>query len=45
VRALIAFLRVLPPVRCANPGARPPALDDCDVYTFWVDRSAVPGCR
>lgn len=45
VRALIAFLRVLPPVRRAIPAARPPAADDCEVYTFWVDASSAPGCR
>ena len=45
VRALIAFLRVLPPVRRANPPVRPPAADDCEVYTFWVDQSSAPGCR
>ena len=45
VRALIAFLRALPPVRRAIPASRPPAADDCEVYTFWVDRSTTPGCR
>jgi mono/diheme cytochrome c family protein len=45
VRALVAFLRVLPPVRRAVPTARPPAADDCQVYTFWVDASTTPGCR
>lgn len=45
VRALIAFLRALPPVRRVVPAARPPAADDCDVYTFWIDRSTTPGCR
>ena len=45
VRALIAFLRVLPPGRRAIPPTRPPAADDCEVYTFCVDASAAPGCR
>jgi mono/diheme cytochrome c family protein len=45
IRALIAFLRVLPPVRRAIPATRPPAADDCEVYTFWVDASSAPGCR
>jgi mono/diheme cytochrome c family protein len=45
VRAMIAFLRALPPVRHAIPAPRSPAADDCAVYTFWVDRSTVPGCR
>jgi mono/diheme cytochrome c family protein len=46
VRAVVAYLRTLPPVRKAIPPARPPADDDCDVYTFFLrgelDR---PGCR
>ena len=45
VRSLIAFLRVLPPVRRPVPPARPPAPDDCDVYTFFTSRSDQPGCR
>lgn len=45
VRALIAFLRELPPVRRALPAPRPPSGDDCEVYTFWVDASSAPGCR
>ena len=42
MRALIAFLRVLPLVRRALPAMRPPAADDCEVYTFWVDASTAP---
>jgi len=45
LRALIAFLRALPPLHRAVPTPRPPAADDCEVYTFWVDRSTTPGCR
>ena len=45
VRALVAFLRALPPVRRAVSAPRPPAAHDCEVYTFWVERSSVPGCR
>ena len=45
VRALVVYLRSLPPVRHAIPAPRPPAPDDCVVYSFWVKRSAVPGCR
>jgi mono/diheme cytochrome c family protein len=45
VRALVAFLRALPPVRRLIPAPRPPAADDCEVYTFWVERSTEPGCR
>ncbi|MGH2400331.1 MAG: c-type cytochrome, partial [bacterium] len=45
VRALVVYLRTLPPVRRQIPAARPPAPDDCDVYTFWLEQSVVPGCR
>jgi len=45
VRAMIAFLRALPPMRRVIPAPRPPAADDCEVYTFWVAASATPGCR
>jgi mono/diheme cytochrome c family protein len=45
VRALTAYLRGLPAVRRTIPAPRPPAADDCEVYTFWVDRSTAPGCR
>ena len=45
IRALVVYVRSLPPVRHAVPPPRPPAPDDCRVYTFWVTPSAVPGCR
>jgi mono/diheme cytochrome c family protein len=45
VRALIAYLRAMPPMRRMIPATRPPAADDCEVYTFWVDASSAPGCR
>jgi hypothetical protein len=45
VRSVIAFLRILPPVRQPLPPARPPAPDDCDIYTFYTSRSDQPGCR
>jgi mono/diheme cytochrome c family protein len=44
VRALIAFLRALPPVRRAVPPPRPPSADDCETYTFWIAESTQPGC-
>ncbi len=46
VRAVIAYLRTLPPVKKAIPTPRPPAPDDCDVYTFFL-RGALgeAGCR
>src|SRR5208337_389528 len=33
IRALVAYLRVLPPVRLVVPTSRPPAPDDCVVYS------------
>lgn len=45
LRALIAYLRTLPPVQREIPPARPPAADDCSVYTFWIAESTEPGCR
>ncbi len=45
VRALITYLRAIPPVTKAIPAARPPAADDCDVYTFWTTESWEAGCR
>jgi hypothetical protein len=45
IRALIVYLRALPPVRHAIPAPRPPAPDDCSVYTFWVTPSTMPGCH
>jgi hypothetical protein len=45
IRALVAYLRTLPPVGRQVPLARPPAPDDCTTYTFWVAKSTVPGCR
>ena len=45
VRAVIAYLRAMPPVRRAIPPPRPPAPDDCPIYTFWVARSTAAGCR
>ena len=45
VRALVVYLRTLPPVRNAVPSARPPAPDDCEIYTFWVVPSTTPGCH
>jgi cytochrome c553 len=45
IRALVAYLRTLPPVDRQIPPTRPPEPDDCAVYTFWVANSTVPGCR
>jgi mono/diheme cytochrome c family protein len=46
VVSVIAYLRALPPVRKAIPLPRPPAEDDCAVYTFFLRGELErPGCR
>lgn len=45
LRAIIAYLRTLPPVSKAIPAARPPAANDCEQYTFWTNDSDQPGCE
>jgi hypothetical protein len=45
VRSVIAYLRTLPPVKRKIPSARPPAADDCAIYSFFVRNDIVqPGC-
>jgi|GEM_PF-598123 cytochrome c oxidase cbb3-type subunit 2 len=44
IRALVAYLRLLPPVRKQVPADRAPAPDDCEVYTIWTATSQGPGC-
>jgi hypothetical protein len=46
VVAVVAYLRALPPARKAIPSPRPPAEDDCAVYTFFLRGELErPGCR
>ena len=45
VRAVIAYVRLLPPVNRTIPSARPPAADDCETYTFYLDKSDQAGCH
>lgn len=45
IRALIAYLRAMPPVSIKVPADRAPAADDCEVYTFWTSESHEAGCR
>jgi cytochrome c553 len=45
IRALVAYLRTLPPVHNVVPPGRAPAPDDCRVYTFWVRADTAAGCR
>jgi len=45
LRAIVAYVRLLPPVNRAVPFPRPPAADDCETYTFYLEKSDQPGCR
>jgi hypothetical protein len=45
IRAIIAYLRVMRPVSRQIPADRPPAPDDCDIYTFWTTFSDEYGCK
>ena len=45
VVSLIAFLRLMPPVERKALPYRPPAPDDCPIYTFWTVPDSQPGCR
>lgn len=45
IRALIAFLRTLPPVKRRISDPTPPSADDCAIYTFWTVPSRPAGCR
>ena len=45
LRAIIAYVRLLPPVNRIVPAPRPPAADDCETYTFYLAKSDLPGCR
>jgi mono/diheme cytochrome c family protein len=45
LRAIVAYVRLLPPVARVVPLPRPPASDDCETYTFYLEKSDQPGCR
>jgi cytochrome c553 len=45
IRAVVAYLRAIPPVRHVIPAPRPPAPGDCAIYSFWLKQTTVPGCR
>jgi mono/diheme cytochrome c family protein len=44
LRALIEYVRLLPPVVKAIPAAVPPGPDDCAEYTFFLVDSGTGGC-
>lgn len=45
IRALVAYLRVIPAVNKKIPADRPPAPDDCETYTFWTSNNNEYGCK
>jgi mono/diheme cytochrome c family protein len=46
VRAIIIYLRALPPVTHAVPLPAPPQPDDCAIYTFYLSADNFePGCK
>jgi hypothetical protein len=45
IRAIVTYLRAIPPVRHAVPPAQPPSDADSEVYTFFIEQSMLPGCR
>jgi hypothetical protein len=45
LRAVVAYVRLLPPVNRTVPMPRPPAANDCETYTFYIDKSDQAGCR
>lgn len=45
VRALIVYLRTLPPISKRVPAPHPPSADDCPEYTFHLFDSMEPGCQ
>jgi len=44
IRALIAYLRLIPAIAHKIPADRAPAADDCETYTFWISASRLAGC-
>ena len=44
IRSIVAYLRLMSPIAEKVPANRPPAPDDCKVYTFWVHKTREPGC-
>jgi mono/diheme cytochrome c family protein len=44
VRAIIVYLRTLPPIQNQIPDPAPPSADDCAEYTFFLVESLTPGC-
>jgi mono/diheme cytochrome c family protein len=45
LRAIVTYVRLLPPVNRAVPLPRPPAADDCETDTYYLEKSDQPGRR
>ncbi len=45
LRAIVAYMRMLPAVNRAVPLPRTPVADDCETYTFYLEKSDRPGCH
>ncbi len=45
MRALISYLRLLPPIKKQIPDPYPPSSLDCDEYTFFLQNNFNPGCE
>jgi hypothetical protein len=45
LRAIVAYVRLLPLVNRAVPIPRPLAADDCKTYTFYLQKSDQSGCH
>jgi mono/diheme cytochrome c family protein len=45
LRAIVAYVKLLPPVDRIVPNPRPPAANDCELYTFYLEKSDQLGCR
>jgi hypothetical protein len=43
-RALVTYLRTLPPVRREVPTTLPPTPQDCAVYSFFIAERREPRC-
>lgn len=45
LRAIIAYIRTLPPIAKDIPNSVPPSANDCEEYTFFLVESWTPGCE
>lgn len=45
VRALIVYLRTLPPIENEVPTPSPPSPADCEEYTYYLESGNEPGCE